>query len=285
MSQVKTVLCPIDFSDLAREELAMAVEVCQTFGAELILHHNLSSVSPGITRAWEWEEVHRKERGSAVTAEEEMKKIIRSLPTDLRAHASVSSGPVATVVLEMARQVPADLIVLGSHGWSTADHASVSERIIDQSPCPVLTIHDGVHADRFKLRQAPGDAPTEIVVATDLSDSSAKAVAYAFELAQHAAMKVHLLHVQPVNRGPLEVDKAERQLRASIPAGLDGRTDFHVLRGEPVEEILALSERIKPGFLVMGEHTRGFFRRFLTKDTARAMLHQAPCPVWFVPPQ
>jgi hypothetical protein len=35
-------------------------------------------------------------------------------------------------------------VVLGSHGWSTQDHASVTERLIDRCSRPVLTFEEGV---------------------------------------------------------------------------------------------------------------------------------------------
>jgi nucleotide-binding universal stress UspA family protein len=33
----------------------------------------------------------------------------------------------------------------------------------------------------------------------------------------------------------------------------------------------------------MGAHARGLLRRIFTADTSLALLHSAPCPVWFVP--
>ena len=51
--RVETVLCPIDFSSLSDRELQVAVEICQTFGARLVLHHNLSPGTPSVARAWE----------------------------------------------------------------------------------------------------------------------------------------------------------------------------------------------------------------------------------------
>ena len=36
MAAPKIVLCPIDFSDLSQQELALAVEVGEAFGAHLV---------------------------------------------------------------------------------------------------------------------------------------------------------------------------------------------------------------------------------------------------------
>jgi hypothetical protein len=51
--QIRTVLCPIDFSTLDPAEIDVALEVCRTFGARLVLHHNLAGAVPGFSRSWE----------------------------------------------------------------------------------------------------------------------------------------------------------------------------------------------------------------------------------------
>jgi len=284
MLPIKTVLCPIDFTDLSKKELALALEVCATFGADLVLHHNLAAISPGLTRAWEWQQVHHSDQATSARAEERMRQILKEVPEDVRVHASITGGPVATILLGLAVQLPADLLVLGSHGWSTEDHASVTERIIDRSPCPVLTIGEGMSGiERFRLRCNAGQEPLPVVVATELTTSGNSVATYAFELARSAPLELHLLHVLPQDSILLELEKAERELRALVPEDLVGRAHCHVRQGDPTYEILALGKLVQPGFLVMGEHARNFFRSLFTKDTAREVLHRSACPVWFVP--
>jgi nucleotide-binding universal stress UspA family protein len=283
MSQVKIVLCPIDFSNLAKQEMALAVEVCEAFGAQLVLHHNQSAISPGLTRAWEWNELHQADDVSTAKAEERLRTLLAELPRSVSATASVSHGPVGIVLLEMARQLPADLVILGSHGWSTPDHASVSERLIEQCPCPVLTIHEGGASGHFRLRPAPGHTPVPVVVPTDFSASGQRAVDYAFGLARQVPLHVHLLHI--MGRGKeAQLEAAGRTLNDLVPADLAGQTHCHVEQGDAIEHILEVSQRLDASFIVMGEHARSFLSRFFTRDTARQILHRACCPVWFVPP-
>ncbi len=284
MTRPKIVLCPIDFSDLSRQELALAVEVGEAFGAHLVLHHNLAAVSPGFTRAWEWNEVHRADTASSTKAEAKLRQLLAELPKTLSVEATVSTGPLGTVLLELARQLPADLVVLGSHGWSTDDHASVTERIIERSPCPVLTIQEGPGTHRFRLRAAADATAVPVVVPVDLSDEGARVVDYAVELARVVPLRLHLLHVAPGGSSYLTLETAERRVNDLIPTDLLERAEGHVQEGDAIGEILKFSQRIDPAFMIMGEHARGFFRRFFTKDTARQLLHRAPCPVWFVPP-
>lgn len=284
MARPKIVLCPIDFSDVSRQELALAVEVGQALGAHLVFHHNLAAVSPGFTRAWEWNEVHRSEPASAAKAEARMRDVLAEVPKGVSAEASISSGPLATVLLELARQLPADLVVLGSHGWSTEDHASVTERIIERCPCPVLTVQEGPTAQRFRLRCATAGEAVPVVVPADLSDDAQPAVAYAVELARLVPLRLHLLHVVPTGSSYLTLEAAQRHVNDLIPTDLLARAESHVQQGDSIDEILKFTRRIDPAFMIMGEHARGFIRRIFTKDTARQVLHRASCPVWFVPP-
>jgi len=284
MARPKIVLCPIDFSDLSQQELALAVEVGEAFGAHLVLHHNLAAVSPGFTRAWEWNELHRRDAASSAQAETKMRQLLAGLPKNLSVEATVSSGPLATILLELARQLPADLMVLGSHGWSTDDHASVTERIIERSPCPVLTIQERPGTHHFRLRAAADGAAVPVVVPIDLSDAGERVIDYAVELARAVPLRLHLLHVLPGGSSYLTLETAERRVNDLIPTDLLEQAEGHVQQGDSIAEILRFSQRLDPAFMIMGEHARGFLRRFFTKDTARQLLHRAPCPVWFVPP-
>jgi universal stress protein A len=310
MLQIKTVLCPIDFSDLTRRELGLAVEVCEAFGARLVLHHNVAGVAPGFSTSWQWKEVHQTAGTPAKTPEEHLREILAGLPRSIQAEASVSSGPLAAILLQLAEGLPADLVVLGSHGWSTVEHASVTERVIDGCPCPVLTIDEG-HGQwaPFRLRTAAGEEVSNVVVPTDFTDSSASAVRYAFELARRAPVRIHLLHIITASRSEVEAAHAQQRtgdllpsevgspawlvplartalhrLVELVPSDLSEQVRLHVEAGDPIQEILGFTARTQAAFIIMGEHARGFFRRFFAKNTAREVLHRAECPVWFIPP-
>jgi nucleotide-binding universal stress UspA family protein len=280
--QLAIVLCPVDFSNLARGELALAVEVCEAFGARLVLHHNLAAVSPAFARAWRWKAEHEAGETPAVEAKGRMREILREVPRTVAAEGRISRGPLGPALLQIASVLPADLMVLGSHGWSTPDHASVSERVIERAPCPVLTIQEGSDVGRFRLRAGAGER-IPVVVPTDLSDSANRAVDYAFALARTAPLDIHLLQVLAHGSTSTATDAARQQLGDLAPDDLAGNTTCHVRAGDPIDAVLRFSQEVDAGFIVMGEHARGVFRRFFTKDTAREVLHQAACPVWFVP--
>jgi len=297
--KLETVLCPIDFSPLSESELHLAAEVCKTFGARLVLHHNLAAAAPGMSKAWEWEGAHLGESLSEEEAEKRIEKLLERLPEDITAEARISRGPVALLLLYLAKELDADLIILGSHGWSSEEHASVAERMIERSPCPVLTIQEGKGEGRtFRLHSSPHGEPPRAVVATDFSDEASRALAYAFEMAKDLPLELHLVHVAsasmknfpPVDHvaaGPERLadglQLAEERLRALVPPDLAGRTHYHVEVGRAADGIAQALQELDPEFLIMGQHATGFFRHYFTRDTSREMLHRSSCAVWYVP--
>lgn len=59
----------------------------------------------------------------------------------------VRVGHPADIVLQVARDWPADLIVIGSHGRRGLGRAllgSVAESVVRRTPCPVLVVRKGV---------------------------------------------------------------------------------------------------------------------------------------------
>jgi universal stress protein A len=246
-----------------------------------MLHHDCAAIPPGIARQWDWEATHGK-ADSEAQAERRMQATLNALPRDVRAEGVVSTGSVVGALLALAEELPADLIVLGSHGWSTETHASVTERIIAEAPCPVLTFNAGALASgRFRLRPETGEKPI-VVVPTDFSPTAAHAVRYAWALARVVPIRVHLLHALPRPSRDAECE-ARSRLAALQPADLSGRVDVHVSVGDAAEAIFAHVANVQAAFAVLGEHARALIRRAFTRDTARKVVHGASCPVWVVP--
>jgi len=169
-------------------------------------------------------------------------------------------------------------VVLGYHGLKDLDHASVTERMLDQSGAPLLTIHEGAAIDGFKLR---GDT-VPVLVPVDLADASAL-TEYAFGLARRLPLHLHLLHVVSSVASASAIEAAQHTLRSLVPSDLAGRATCHVARGNAVGHILEAAERLHAGFMIMGEHTRSLLVSLFVKDNTKMILEKAVCPVWYVP--
>jgi nucleotide-binding universal stress UspA family protein len=292
MIRIRTVLCPIGFDDLDSKEVALAVDVCRAFGARLVLHHNLGNAPPGPSMSWMWNQAHPNGKSTEERAAERLRELLSTLPGDVHAEAHISAGVAGPAILEMERQVEADLVVMATHGASSLDHASVAELIVEQSSCPVLVLRNG--CDGLNLH--PEGEALQALVATDFTPSADRAMTYAFELARSLPMRLRLLHVLPPQRNvlaemdpylppPVEspVEHAHRRLKMLVPEDLEDHVSIRVEIGDPAEKIADVSERLGASCLFMGAHARGLLRRIFTADTSLALLHSAPCPGWFVP--
>jgi universal stress protein A len=275
------VLCPVDFTDVSERELALAIEVCSTFGSRLVLHHNLTSAPIGLTRDWEWNKLHQAGYISEDESIQRLSALLAAVPATVEAEATVSHGPIGLVLMEMAERLPADLVVLGYHGLRDLDHASVTERMIEHGACPVLALPEHAAISGFALR----GEPVPVLVPADLSDAAVRVIDYAAELARRSAIRLHLLHVASGTTREAALEDIAATLRGTVAADVRDSVIVHVERGNTVSRIVEAAARINAAFVLMGEHHRGLLARLFLTDTAQSVLGRAACPVWYVPPK
>ena len=141
MPSIKTLLCPVDFSQMSQAVLDYAVFMAQSHKAELKLVHVVDQLhgfdSYKILHMTAIEITHEMER----QAKSQMKELIASLP--IPATFEVRFGRAADEIVVQAKEEKADLVVMGSHGRSGISHllgGSVAESVVRQAPCPVLVV-------------------------------------------------------------------------------------------------------------------------------------------------
>jgi len=281
MPAIRTVLCPVDLSPVSRRQIELAAEVCRLFGARLVVHHNVAAAVAGVGIGWMWNGEHG-ERPSPKEAEERLGDLLDSI-ADVAVEGRLTRGLASTSVLGTAHEIGADLVVLTTHDLSPEEHSSVTEQILQEGTCAVLALHEP---------QVEGESPwhrgtderQRILVATDLTRESLAAVDLAVELARVAPVELHLLHVAPGGHGVASQEPTvEERMLALLPSDLAATATIHVEEGDPVARIVELAGDLSTAWIVMGEHTKHGWRRWLSRDTSRAVLHRAPCPVWYVP--
>jgi nucleotide-binding universal stress UspA family protein len=206
------------------------------------------------------------------------------VPDGVRAEPLMTEGPVTRAVLTAGELVKADLIVLTAHGTLADDHASVTQQVLEDGGRAVLVLHEPTVEPRTP-RFASKSAESQIVLApTNLEPTSPAALALAFDLARQLTIDLHLLHVRPPRgRDASSDDHAIAKLRALVPGDLAGRVTIHVEHGDVGRGIAAVAERLSAVCIVMGEHSRTARRHWFSRDTPRVVLHEAHCPVWYVP--
>lgn len=153
--------------------------------------------------------------------------------------------------------------------------------------------------------------PFVIVVGTDFSPYSERALLAAYEHARHyPAAELHVTHVSmagsesvfpapdPLSKlgaAPLENLDAlkERIVRyldafvATLPRPEQSSIRFiaHVLHDTPMEGLTWLASELQANLIVVGTHGRTGVARWLLGSVADGVVRQASCPVLVVPPE
>ena len=144
----KTMLVPTDFSEGSRAALSLAADLAKVHGAALVVLH-VAELLPGLSADTM---VHAEGGGAAVRLEDfHRAQTLAWMEQDRElAHARDVAveqvfvlGEVVPAVLAEAAKRHADVIVMGTHGRTGLAHlfmGSVAERVLRQSPVPVLTV-------------------------------------------------------------------------------------------------------------------------------------------------
>lgn len=287
MREIRTILCPVDFSDATPRQIDFAVDLCRLYGARLVLHHNLEHVGDGAAVGWMWRAAHPNQL-SPESAEKKLDRLLEAMPEGIEGEAKLTTGPPASTVLIVREMVGADVILLTNHGTHREDHGSITEQVLERSLGAVLALHEASVDHSVPRFGGAAEAAQRMLVPASFSGSSAAATDFAFDLARRLPLGIDLLHVEPA-RGksgepaPPLAEEDQRRMLSMVPADLVDRVRVHVAAGDPAIEISAAAERLGSSLIVMGEHTRAPLRRWFHRDTGRAVLHRAHCPIWYVP--
>lgn len=141
MPSIKTLLCPVDFSQMSRAVLDYAVFMAQSHQAQLKLIHVVDQLhgfdSYKILHMTAVEITHEMER----QAKAQLKELVTTLP--IPATFDIRFGRAADEIVIQAKDDEVELIVMGSHGRSGISHllvGSVAESVVRHAPCPVLVV-------------------------------------------------------------------------------------------------------------------------------------------------
>ena len=264
MLTVRTILCPVDFSEQSRQALRWASAIAQYRRAELTV---LSVVEPLLAQA------AGIRLGTDLPKEETEPALREFVDATLSeggrqpspARIEVTVGDPSEAIVQTARRLNTGLIVMGTHGLGGFRKlllGSTTEQILRTTEWPVLAVPPGaVSAPAVKQ---PGIQLRKILLATDFRESAIDATQWAADLASDVAAPLVLAHVvKPVLVSPLweplvadfedeRVASGKRmlsRLSTSFPAT---HTDCVVSVGQPANIIASLAVEYGAGLVVMG---------------------------------
>jgi nucleotide-binding universal stress UspA family protein len=145
MKAFKTILFPVDLSEISPKIASVVSMMGQTFDAEIHLlfvarvFEYLTSIyvpHPSIDN-FHKEIMDGAQKRLAEFRDEHFKGIEK-------VHWTVRGGDIAEEIIAYAKEVQADLLILGTHGRKGIDRVvfgSVADRVAKMSPTPVLLVN------------------------------------------------------------------------------------------------------------------------------------------------
>ncbi|MGD8366034.1 MAG: universal stress protein [Desulfobacterales bacterium] len=141
------ILCPTDLADRSLLALEKAVQLAHQFGAKITLlniHAEFMNKEEREMLRVSVEKMKKKFAETAIQAREKMKEMIHDLHADdVPLNYMLREGKPSRTIPEVAKEVGADLIVIATDGRDNiADFVAgtITEHVINHSPCPVLVI-------------------------------------------------------------------------------------------------------------------------------------------------
>ena len=147
MAKFRAILHPTDFSPGSAAAFDYACELARDSDARLVVLH---AFGPAVPIAAEGVILSADRDELRALARRELDAIRPTNPT-VRVERVVREGPTTPTILAAVREFNADLLVMGTHGRTGFRRlvlGSVTEEVLRDAPCPVLTVKARVAAAR-----------------------------------------------------------------------------------------------------------------------------------------
>ena len=297
MTELKQILCPVDFSEFSRRALDHALAVARCYGSTVTALHVVSPIpvvvpGPSYFGAETPPGLVPPIDPGVLAAQVKALADAEQVP-GVRVETLVAEAPVAySEILVQAERLEADLVVMGTHGRSGFERlflGSTAEKVLRKARCPVMTVPPQV-PDAMPRGPVPF---TRIVCAVDFSESSKLALDYAMALAQQGKAALTLAHV--IETRPLYYDfsppaaidltawieEARARLRAMVPeAARSSHSVTDIVReGKSYREILSVADALSADLIVMGVQGRGAADLLFFGSTTHHVIREARCAV------
>jgi nucleotide-binding universal stress UspA family protein len=267
---LQTILAPVDFSDVSAHALRYAALLAECGHAKIVAAYaNWFEAPPYFTES-RVAELRSEFRASMVEAERSLDAFAGSILADAvgAVETRVVEGLPADAIRGLAAETGARMIVMGTHGRSGLNRwmlGSVAERVLRESPVPVLTV-----------RRPPPGPIRRILCAVDDTEASRRALNLAAGLGSCLGATVTALNVREPHGA-----NAVPDLCAWIPADERARCEIReiVRHGNAAEEIVTAASAERFDLLVIGAPRRRFFEGMVLGTTTLRVVRHSPSPV------
>jgi len=300
---IQNIVVPIDFSKMSLQAIQIARQLARRFGASIHLAHvrhlnyvgDFMAPAPPIAPF----SFMTYEQDEEQTALQELKKVASECGVSSATCDVLSGAPPFDEICRLAQTIPADLVVMPTHGRTGLKHVflgSTAERIVQHSSCPVLVTREKAG----KSRNGSQARMKTILVPVDFSSCSREGLRYAIAFANEFGAKIILLHATYLGyiyscEGTALYDipglqKAARKIAERKMRELVRSVNFGAVKletaftdGSPVIDICAFAKDHDVDLIITSTHGFTGFAHVLIGSIAEQVVRHAPCSVLVVP--
>ncbi len=288
---IKYILCPIDFSEFSKRAYCHALSLVEHYKAKLTLLH--------VVELWKYPYADYAAaeadyanfcRAMHHGGKEKLQQFVKTIPHgDIQPELLVQEGRAPDSILSFAAEHKPDLIVMGTHGRRGFDRlmlGSATDRVMREAPCPILAV---CCPTRDSLDSAAGKHPvhhlSRILLCTDFSENSSRALDYAVSVTEEYAGELTLVHVveHVPSRTKIEEVTATSTQQLDKLISAEKRKTLKITTavriGKPYQQIIEYAQEVPTDVIVMGVRGAGALDRAIFGSTTYRVLQLGPCPV------
>lgn len=273
---MKTIICPVDFSDVSRNAVHYADALANHFDSNLIFVHafHYPVIMP--------ENIAMLDSNALMMKEEEVRDKLQALCQGFKKNRNYSKvnyeykliyGFVGDELPRYAEERKADLIIMGTSGAEGIKKAligTMAASFIDKTTVPVLIIPSEVKYHEIK----------EIVYTSDMKHDNKEGLAKLLDMA--GSYGAHISFVSFTDSPLKSMDKTEMEeyIRNGLLNNKYPDMSCEVLKQERLmQDIAQYARHKKADLMVMTRRQRNFFQRLWEKSITHEMAYASVLPV------
>lgn len=287
--QLRSILCPIDFSDFSAAAYQYALSLGEYYKARILVLHVVELWKyPFADYAAQEADYARFSRAMNDGGDVRLRRFVNQYPAErVQPELVVHQGNASNCILSFAQKENIEGIIMGTHGRRGFDRlvlGSTTYRVIRKAACPVLVVSNTSH-------QALATGPdgrhrlSRIVYCTDFSNNSERAGGYAISLAAEYGADLTLLHVaENASDSPkAESILSDRLQELNKLVSDEEPNNFNVRAvvrsGKPYEEIVRHATEAHASLVIMTARGGDAVDRAVFGSTTYRVIQLGPCPV------
>jgi nucleotide-binding universal stress UspA family protein len=272
---MKKIIVPIDFSDHSENALKAAALFSQKVETEVYALHMLDIQEVNLSQSSEFSQ--EKAIFFLKLAEERFKKFLqKSYLKDVKVIPIIKRYKVFSEINEIAKEINADLIIMGSHGATGLKEfftGSNTEIVVRYSETPVLVIKNELNDVDF----------SDVVFATDFSEESIPAFKKILTSLAFLNAEIHLLFVNLPNEKFLttpEMDALVNNFLMTAEGHIERLINVNFVCAKSVEKgILSFSNAVGADLIAVATHGRKGLSHIFSGSISEDISNHSTLPI------